>query len=71
MGSTEVQEGATAEDGGVQQVWAGLLCRGRALSWVAGAPQSGQAGTSQAQAPAREARLMTPCIPACMGQGIG
>ena len=38
MGSAEVPEGAAADEGGTQQVRAGLLRRGRALSWVAGAP---------------------------------
>lgn len=42
MGSAEVQKGVAAEEGGTQQVWAGLLCRGQALSRVAGAPTMGR-----------------------------
>lgn len=40
VGSAEVPKGATAQESGIQQVWAGLLCRGWALSLVAGAPST-------------------------------
>lgn len=41
-GCAEVQEGAVAEEGGIQQVRAGLLCRSWALSRVAGVPRAGR-----------------------------